>query len=80
MITFQCIFAMGWNSAKKSKSLSILRGGTMGHIHPVWVLAAIHPRWGNRYQLLLKLGTLLAKIAAGPEEDCRKYQNSNAPA
>ena len=19
------------------------------HIHPVWALAAIHPRWGNRY-------------------------------
>ena len=21
----------------------------MGPIHPVWALAAIHPRWGNRY-------------------------------
>ena len=25
----------------------------MGPIHPVWALAAIHPRWGNRYEILL---------------------------
>ena len=25
----------------------------MGPIHPVWALAAIHSRWGNRYQLNL---------------------------
>ena len=25
----------------------------MGPIHPVWTLAAIHPRWGNRTWLLL---------------------------
>ena len=24
----------------------------MGPIHPVWALAAIHPRWGNRYDIL----------------------------
>ena len=25
----------------------------MGPIHPVWALAAIHPRWGNRYEIQL---------------------------
>ena len=24
-------------------------GGPMGPIQPVWALAAVHPRWGNRY-------------------------------
>ena len=33
---------------KNEKSLSIFLGGPMGPIHPVWALAAIHPRWGNR--------------------------------
>ena len=29
--------------------LHSFRGGPMGPIHPVWALAAIHPKWGNRY-------------------------------
>ena len=31
------------------KKIPIFLGGPMGPIHPVWALAAIHPRWGNRY-------------------------------
>ena len=31
------------------KILPIFLGGPMGPLHPVWALAAIHPRWGNRY-------------------------------
>ena len=27
--------------------MTIFLGGSMGPIHPVWALAAIHPRWGN---------------------------------
>ena len=34
---------------KMLKELPIFLGGPMGPIHPVWALAAIHPRWGNRY-------------------------------
>ena len=33
---------------KYKKELPIFLGGPMGPIHPVWALAAIHPRWGNR--------------------------------
>ena len=36
---------------KKSKNMLnrlIFLGGPMGPSHPVWVLAAIHPGWGNR--------------------------------
>ena len=39
---------------KKSQNaniLSIFLGGPMGPIRPVWALAAIHPRWGNRYPM-----------------------------
>ena len=34
--------------SKNTKFLLIFLGGPMGPIHPVWALAAIHPRWGNR--------------------------------
>ena len=33
---------------EKYNFVSIFLGGPMGPIHPVWALAAIHPRWGNR--------------------------------
>ena len=33
---------------KNTQTLAIFLGGPMGPIHPVWALAAIHPRWGNR--------------------------------
>ena len=39
-------------TGKKAKNIyvfAIFLGGPMGPIHPVWALAAIHPRWGNRY-------------------------------
>ena len=36
---------------KKCYILSVFLGGPMGPIHPVWALAAIHPRWGNRLDL-----------------------------
>ena len=44
----QSIFSMERKN-KNNKVLSIFLGGPMGTIHPVWALAAIHPRWGNRY-------------------------------
>ena len=33
---------------KHAQKLPIFFGGPMGPIHPVWALAAIHPRSGNR--------------------------------
>ena len=33
--------------------LLIFLGGPTGPIHPVWALAAIHPRWGNSFFCLL---------------------------
>ena len=39
-------------SKNEKKELPIFLGGPTGPIHPVWALAAIHPRWGNRYALL----------------------------
>ena len=32
-----------------AQKIHIFLGGPMGPIHLVWALAAIHPRWGNRY-------------------------------
>ena len=42
---------MDRKNQKIAKILPIFLGGPMGPIHPVWALAAIHPRWGNRYTL-----------------------------
>ena len=47
----QAIFSMDWTNAKHVIFLPIFLGGPMGPIHPVWALAAIHPRWGNRYRI-----------------------------
>ena len=44
---------------KKYKMLLIFLGGPKGPIHPVWALAAIHPRWG-RYVFV---GIALAELA-----------------
>ena len=52
----------------KKKNLPIFLGGPMGPIHPVWALAAIHPRWGNRY-LLVDDQTLQSPIQNGAELD-----------
>ena len=30
------------------KKMPVFLAGPMGPIHPVWALAAIHPRWGDR--------------------------------
>ena len=30
--------------------------GQWAPIHPVWALAAIHPRWGNRYPVFDTIG------------------------
>ena len=45
-------FFQGPEKSKNVKILPIFLGGPMGPIHPVWALAAIHPRWGNRYLIL----------------------------
>ena len=45
----EAIFSIGQKNRKNAKILPISLGGPMGPIHPVWTLAAIHPRWGNRY-------------------------------
>ena len=45
----EAIFSMDRKNQKNAKILPIFLGGPMGPIHPVWALAAIHPRWGNRY-------------------------------
>ena len=42
-------FCVGRKNPKIAQILPIFLGGPMGPIHPVWALAAIHPRWGNRY-------------------------------
>ena len=42
------IFSMGRTNQKSAQKMLIFLGGPMGPIHPVWALAAIHPRWGNR--------------------------------
>ena len=47
----QAIFSMGRKNPKNAQNLPIFLGGPMGPIHPVWALAAIHPRWGNRETL-----------------------------
>ena len=41
-------FALSWTekNPKDVKTIQIFLGGPMGPIHPVWALAAIHPRWG----------------------------------
>ena len=44
----EAIFSIGRKNAKNVKKLSIFLGGPMGPHSPVWALAAIHPRWGNR--------------------------------
>ena len=48
----EAIFSIGRKNPKNAKILPIFLGGPMGPIHPVWALAAIHPRWGNRYFIL----------------------------
>ena len=40
-----------FHGPKKNKTMNVFLGGPMGPIHPVWALAAIHPRWGNRYSV-----------------------------
>ena len=45
---FRQFFPWAGEIQKKYNILPIFRGGPMGPIHPVWALAAIHPRWGNR--------------------------------
>ena len=49
----EAIFSIGRKNPKNAKILPIFLGGPMGPIHPVWALAAIHPRWGNRYFSML---------------------------
>ena len=43
----EAIFSTGRKNSKIAKILPIFLGGPMGSLHPVWALAAIHPRWGN---------------------------------
>ena len=45
----EAIFSIGRKNPKIAQKLPIFLGGPMGPIHAVWALAAIHPRWGNRY-------------------------------
>ena len=45
----RAIFCVGRKNLKIKEKMHIFLGGPMGPIHPVWALAAIHPRWGNRY-------------------------------
>ena len=47
----EAIFSMDRKNTKNTKILPIFLAGPMGPIHPVWALAAIHPKWGNRYIL-----------------------------
>ena len=44
----ETIFSMDRKKRKKTnvKILPVFLGGPMGPIHPVWALAAIHPRYG----------------------------------
>ena len=39
----------------------------MGPIHPVWALAAIHPRWWNRYGIGKRTKVKSAKARREPE-------------
>ena len=47
----EAIFSMDRKNRKSVYISPIFLGGPMGLVHPVWALAAIHPRWGNRYVL-----------------------------
>ena len=38
------------HTQKSTEKIHILFAGPMDPIHPVWALASIHPRWGNRYE------------------------------
>ena len=44
----QAIFSMERKHQKNIYKMPIFLGGPMVPIHPIWALAAIHPRWGNR--------------------------------
>ena len=50
-------FCEGQTHQKHVEILSILLGGPMGPIHPVWVLVAIHPWWRCVYPKFLLLAT-----------------------
>ena len=47
-------FSMVRKNEKSFQNLSIFLGGPMDPIHPVWALAAIQPRWGNRLVQMVK--------------------------
>ena len=53
----EAIFSMDRKNPKNAKILPIFLGGPMGPIHPVWALAAIYPRWGNRYVHIVSSGS-----------------------
>ena len=53
----EAIFSIGRKIKKKCQTFFLFSlVGQWAPIHPVWALAAIHPRWGNRYVYLKLFG------------------------
>ena len=74
----QVILSMSQTNPQNAIFFAIFLGGPMGPIHPVWALAAIHPRWGNRYPLFAGVCNCLLYTSPSPRDKRQSRMPSSA--